>query len=75
LRQRQQTKIEPTIPEEHGLVNPDGLGSFFSPAAVCFLVQLAVMTSVACLIMHVQVSGELNSILSEFKFLILHFST
>ncbi|CAM6035844.1 unnamed protein product [Sphagnum compactum] len=62
LRQRQQTKIEPTIAEGHGFVNPDGLGSFFSPAAVCFLVQLAVMTSVACLIMHVQVATRFLSV-------------
>ena len=38
----------------------DSVGGFYSPAAVCFLVQLAAMVFVATCIMHVQVPNASN---------------
>lgn len=60
LRQRRgfkaNVKAENTCAED----NVDNVGGFYSPAAVCFLVQLAAMVFVATCIMHVQVHNSFN---------------
>ncbi|KAG0627751.1 hypothetical protein M758_2G225300 [Ceratodon purpureus] len=52
------TKVENTCAED----NVDSVGGFYSPAAVCFLVQLAAMVFVATCIMHVQVATRFLSV-------------
>lgn len=52
------TKAENTCAED----NVDSVGGFYSPAAVCFLVQLAAMVFVATCIMHVQVATRFLSV-------------
>ena len=56
VRQIRGSKDEVTTSNKYGANSVNNLGGFYSPAAVCFLVQLAVMVVVATFIMHVQVS-------------------
>lgn len=56
VRQKRGSKAEVITSNKYAANSVNNRGGFYSPAAVCFLVQLAVMVVVATFIMHVQVS-------------------
>jgi len=62
VRQIRGSKVEVTTSNKYGANSVNNLGGFYSPAAVCFLVQLAVMVVVATFIMHVQVATRFLSV-------------
>jgi len=62
LRRRRGIKADINVENRRAEDNADSLGGFFSPAAVCFLVQMAVMVFFATCIMHVQVATRFLSV-------------